>query len=179
MILRSPAGKEIWFHLLATAMTASDLSNMARLRGAEEAFTCGILHDFGKLVFLRADYRCYAAVMERAEVEDSKVSLIEREVYGFDHAELGGAAAEAWNLPSPICDLIRFHHDPSNMAAGIVNSQIINLADNLVNLKTQNKDIENLLDSETIFSFGFSVEKLNAIWEDVLVRMDEVMAAFA
>ena len=64
-ILNSPAGKKIWVHLLATAMAASEICHLAKMRGADEAFTCGLLHDIGKLILLRADAPFYTELIKQ------------------------------------------------------------------------------------------------------------------
>lgn len=176
-ILNSPAGKEIWKHLLATAMVANDLSRVAGLRGGEEAFSCGLLHDIGKLIFLRADAPLYVSILERRTSEDD-LSKVEREAFGFDHGELGAAAALKWNLPQPICDLIKDHHQPLNAASAMAITRIVFISDMLAYLKTNELSTDDLLCSEAVLGFGLNAAQLDAIWEDVVIRLDEITNTF-
>ena len=173
-VLNSEAGREIWFHLLATAMTAGDMCRAAKLRGADEAFSGGLLHDIGKLIFLKADPARYFNVIELSKKEGD-IRHIEREVFGFDHVELGSRAAEAWSLPEAVCDMIRCHHEPHLATEGIAVTRIVSLANSLANYKKQGLEIDDLLWSEAVLGFGFTTAQFEEIWENTLVRIREVM----
>ena len=177
-ILNSTVGKEIWLHLLSVALVAGDLCHLAKMRGADEAFTAGLLHDIGQLILLRADAPFYTTLLDRAVVEGD-LSQIEREVFGFDHAELGAVAVGTWNLPDTICNIIRFHHEPLRTTTDTVATRLINIADTLVYLKSKNEELDDLLCSEVVLGFGFSKYQLDAIWEDLIIRLEEVSGIFA
>ncbi|MDX9973426.1 MAG: HDOD domain-containing protein [FCB group bacterium] len=76
----------------------------------DEAFTYGLLHDIGKVVF-----KTYAPA-EGAEAErvaqERGISLneAERSVLGLDHAELGAMLAARWRLPEQLTEAIAGHH---------------------------------------------------------------------
>ncbi len=177
-ILRSAAGKEIWFHSLATAMAASEICRLAQMRGADEAFSCGLLHDIGKLILLRADYPFYIEIMARA-TDEVALAAVEREVFGFDHAELGTAAAIGWKLPAAVSHMIRFHHEPSNATAGIAMAHIINIADTLVTLKMADAEMDELLISKWALAFRIEVSQFEMIWDTISPRLDEVVQTFS
>jgi putative nucleotidyltransferase with HDIG domain len=176
-VLCSKAGKEIWYHSLATAMTASEICYAAKMRGADEAFSCGLLHDIGKLILLRADAPLYLSLLERASDEET-ITMIEREVLGFDHAELGADAAVSWGLPGTLSHMIRCHHNPSDAKAGLAMAHIINIADKFVTLKTDKMEIDELVSSEPVKALGLDVSQFDAIWEKVTVRLNEVLETF-
>ncbi|CAN5421803.1 HDOD domain-containing protein [soil metagenome] len=177
-ILSSDAGKEIWFHLLATAMAAGEICRIANMRGVDEAFSCALLHDIGKLILLRADAPFYIKLMERGMIEGD-LTAVEREVFGFDHAELGAEAALTWNLPPAVCHMIRYHHQPAKVSAGVAMAHIINIADQLVTLKSEGSDMEPLASLESVKNLQLNAEKLDAVWHTIAVRLNEVMDTFA
>lgn len=178
-VLGSAVGKKMWKHLLATALAASGLCKLAGLRGVDEAFTAGLLHDIGKLILLRAGPPLYSSLLERSEAESLDISIIERETFGFDHVDLGVAAAKEWNLPDTICNILRFHHEPLKVSSDIAVTRIINIADTLVYLKTAEADIGDLLFSEVILGFGFTSQQCDELWDDVVLRLDEISGSFA
>ncbi len=75
-----------------------------------EAFVAGLLHDFGKAVFAHAEPTKYAAVLKRAASEGVALHAVEREVFGFDHAEAGAMLADRWQLPERLVGIIAGHH---------------------------------------------------------------------
>jgi putative nucleotidyltransferase with HDIG domain len=176
-ILDSDTGKKIWLHLLATAMLSRDMCNLAGLRGMDEAFCCGLLHDIGQLIFLRSDFPLYTSVLDQVE-SDHELLNIERETFGFDHAELGATAAKAWNLPAAICEMIRFHHTPNSLHSGTSIGRIVEISDRLAHLKSNGLACDDLVESETVAAFGFTAPQFEALWEDVLVRIEEALPAF-
>jgi putative nucleotidyltransferase with HDIG domain len=176
-ILSSATGKAVWAHLLATGMAASDLCRLARLRGSEEAFSCGLLHDIGKLIFLRADTEFYLKVMARAQ-EEGDLIAVERDIFGFDHAELGALAAESWRLPGPVCEMIRYHHEPDLAKEAMAVTNVLAIADKLVNLKQAGMEVGEIVESKAAQNFGFSEIQLDYVWDSLEVRLREMMRVF-
>lgn len=101
--------KALWQHAHNVAGIARFLAS--RL-GIEEgsAFTAGLLHDIGKLVF---DDCCHDRLQEVFQYEQDNDCYgfeAEREVFGFDHAMLGAKLAEHWKLPAVVVSAIGEHH---------------------------------------------------------------------
>ncbi len=169
-ILDSPTGRSIWIHSLATALTASAICRQAKLRGAEEAFSCGLLHDVGKLILLRADAPFYSDLLKSGE-EVGDISVIERRILGFDHAELGAAAGIAWKLPGPVCHMIRYHHHPEQTTAGVALAHVLHTADNFVKGRIAFDDPAEFFANEEIRKFDLTEDDFDEIWDDVTIRM--------
>ena len=78
-----------------------------------EAFTTGLLHDFGKIVLLHnfpdqaADL--YGNLMPQ-DVTDEEALDIERRVFGFNHAETGGYLMNMLKFPATIAAIVERHH---------------------------------------------------------------------
>ena len=103
----------LWRHSLACAAAAQNLARRAHFRGTEEAFVAGLLHDIGKVVmsaYLKAEF---AQVLTRVAKGRLTFSDAEREVLGFDDAEVGARLLERWNLPPALVTAVRYHHAPS------------------------------------------------------------------
>ena len=170
-------GRDNWLHSLAVAFGARELSKMLEMRGTEEAFSCGLLHDIGSLLLFRADVALYTEIFNKAERSD--LSRLEREVYGFDHAQVGALAARRWNLSDPVCDMILYHHNPSEAPQALLMTHIISVADNLAYLKNQKQSLEgSFLSSASVVRLGFRLHQLEAVWEKVLINLREVVKAF-
>lgn len=176
-ILSSPQGKEIWQHSLATAMVASEICRASSLSGAEDAFSCGLLHDIGKLIFLRADAPAYTRILQTGS--EDEILALENASFGFDHAELGAAAAEKWKLPEAVCDMIRHHHQPSMATQGIAMAHILNLADSFVTLKAEESPVDELLRSHTATTLGLDEELMDKLWAFVSLKLNESAQTFS
>jgi putative nucleotidyltransferase with HDIG domain len=72
------------------------------------AFTAGLVHDIGKLLLDRPLSEVLSEPLAGCDFEEMTVR--ERAILGFDHAEAGAALAEAWNFPPFLVDVIRYHH---------------------------------------------------------------------
>lgn len=107
---------QLWDHSIRTAMAAKELAGMTGGRvNPSVAYTCGLLHDIGKAViseFLTDSVQGILAAIDSGETSDYLEA--ERHELGTDHAEIGAALAEHWNLPEEIAESIRFHHRPSD-----------------------------------------------------------------
>jgi putative nucleotidyltransferase with HDIG domain len=71
----------------------------------------GLLHDFGKVVFVQFMSEEWAAATALSEKSAMPLHLAERQILGVDHAAVGAMLAERWQFPGPLADSIRFHHD--------------------------------------------------------------------
>jgi len=112
------ARRSLWRHSVDTAQCAriviGALPAAARETvGVDQAYTAGLLHDIGKVVmsaYLKAEF---AQVLTRVAKGRLTFSDAEREVLGFDDAEVGARLLERWNLPSTLVTAVRYHHAPS------------------------------------------------------------------
>jgi HD-like signal output (HDOD) protein len=81
----------------------------------EEAYVAGMVHDLGKIVlndYVRFGYGIIARLVEEDRVPFMEA---ERQVLGFDHAQVGGLIIEQWNLPEAYMYAARYHHTPEDL----------------------------------------------------------------
>ena len=81
---------------------------------AGDAYTAGLLHDTGHLVFASACTEDYARVHDYAVKNTIPLSDAEKEVLGCTHAEVGAYLLGIWGLPHPIVESVAYHHRPSD-----------------------------------------------------------------
>jgi putative nucleotidyltransferase with HDIG domain len=105
----------LWRHSVTTAVAASVVAEEAG-ESTGAAFTSGLLHDIGKLVFASVERAGYGQVLDSSGSEHNSLVLTERRAYGTDHAEIGGRLLSRWNLPPEVCSAIQFHHTPADAA---------------------------------------------------------------
>jgi putative nucleotidyltransferase with HDIG domain len=100
----------LWRHSAAVAVAAGVLTDNAGESHA--AFTAGLLHDVGKVVLVSADKKKYTQAVLDAGMFHRPVSATERELFGFDHCEVGARLLTRWNLPPYITSAVLHHHRP-------------------------------------------------------------------
>ena len=78
----------------------------------DEAYCFGLFRDIGIPVLMEKfpNYRMTLALADGSS--DQPITLIEDEFHATNHATVGYMIAKSWFLPVPICEAIRFHHDP-------------------------------------------------------------------
>ena len=101
---------QFWMHSLRTGITARQIAKKVRGCNAEILFLGGILHDLGILVIYQQHSILADAVMRQIDGHHQLRDQAEREVLGFDHADVGALLTEAWGLSPEICELLRCHH---------------------------------------------------------------------
>lgn len=94
-------------HCGEVATMAQSLARRGSGALATQAYLAGLLHDLGKPILARvADDAGAAPDAPLADVGE------ERELFGTDHARVGGWIARRWGLPDEVCVSMERHHDP-------------------------------------------------------------------
>lgn len=94
----------------------------------EEAFTCGLLHDIGKVVLYN--------LLAKSQFSQS---LQERLINRF-HCEAGVLIAAKWNLPELVVEAIEYHHHPEKSRDNRILNEIIYTANCLTHDKEPEPD---------------------------------------
>jgi putative nucleotidyltransferase with HDIG domain len=99
----------LWTHSLGVSYAARTLANKTMGDEPEKAFTVSILHDLGKVLFYShgAEYRKAA---QEAALSGKDLCVIEKEVFGIDHQEVGYYIATKWRFPEEFSTVIKKHH---------------------------------------------------------------------
>ncbi len=105
----------LWRHSVTTATAARLLAERLGRR-PDEAFTAGILHDIGKLIFAVQAGADYQRVINLERTAGASSLEAERTLLEFTHPEVGEMVAQRWNLPPRYVAAIAHHHAPA--AAG-------------------------------------------------------------
>lgn len=101
---------EFWNHSLASAIAAETLARKIRHPKPEDAFTCALLHDIGKVALYKVSQPDMKAVVEKALADNISFLNAETALGLPGHTILGERLAERWQLPLVIRKTIRYHH---------------------------------------------------------------------
>ncbi len=122
----------LWEHSLGAGVAANIIAKRLRLPDCEEISTAALLHDIGKVImkikFPDEYHRLLAKIADGSQsFEDA-----ERELFGVDHAEVGGWLAKYWFLPDKLIEPIACHHNIENAGNHQVKASVVHLADVLI-----------------------------------------------
>lgn len=107
--------ERFWKHNLMVGTAARFIHQSAGTSAfdEEEAYLAGLLHDIGKLILDQYYSKEFLNVHEVAEAKSIQLHLAEQEILGIDHCEVGELFLRHWELPSPVIESVRWHHQPS------------------------------------------------------------------
>lgn len=102
--------KPLWKHALGVAVTSELIAKEVKHPKPSEMFTCGLLHDVGKMVLYQVAKPLLVDIAQRADRKKVSFVDIERELDVPTHGFLGEYIAKKWALPLTIRNTVRYHH---------------------------------------------------------------------
>ncbi|CAK9249658.1 unnamed protein product [Sphagnum jensenii] len=127
---------EFWRHCLAVGVCSEVIAKKIKLPKPEEAFSCGLLHDVGKLVLHEIDPQSFLKIVTETQRHGSSYIDVERQLDLPSHSYIGEIIATKWGLPQSIRLAIRYHHFDVSRMDSILPSvkpviQVVRLANNI------------------------------------------------
>lgn len=110
--------KNLWQDSLRRAVFARILGKSIKLHNAEDLFAAALLQDMAIPLLLKELPEEYEKLLERRSLEDLRLSKLEQEVFGWDHAQAAAALVRNWHLPEEFAHLIEQHPDLDNLLKG-------------------------------------------------------------
>jgi HD-like signal output (HDOD) protein/CheY-like chemotaxis protein len=104
----------LWTHSLEVSNAAKAVAfyEGAEKKLIDEAFVAGLLHDIGKLVFATNLPEEYQQAINLARKKKFSLADAEKQIFGANHADVGGYLLGLWGLPVPVVEAIALHHQP-------------------------------------------------------------------
>lgn len=102
--------KDLWFHSLHTAICAKYLAKRNQVHTlVEDLWSAALLHDLGKLVYLKFFPDHFATLNAHAQENGCPFSTAETELELPTSAYLGTLLCDHWRLPLPVRDSCTLH----------------------------------------------------------------------
>jgi HD-like signal output (HDOD) protein/DNA-binding NarL/FixJ family response regulator len=121
----SPAFKEhvstahFWEHSIACGIIAAEIAHAMDGKEADSAFTSGLLHDLGRIIFAEALGDRYIGVIETARRLNAPLELVETRMLLLNHADVMDRMLNAWKFPKHLVDPIMYHHLSAGGVRGV------------------------------------------------------------
>ncbi len=121
----SPAFKEhvstaqFWEHSIACGIIAAEIAHSMDGAEADSAFTSGLLHDLGRVIFAEALGDQYIGVIETARRLHTPLELVESRMLLLNHADVMDRLLNAWKFPKHLVEPIMYHHLSAGNVRGV------------------------------------------------------------
>jgi putative nucleotidyltransferase with HDIG domain len=167
-----------WRHGVACGVAARIIAKMRHEVNVERFFIGGMLHDIGRLIMYMKRVDLSRSLLQRCQSNQELLYTVEREVFGYDHAEVGYHLVRNWNLPGSLQELVLHHHSPCAAKEYPVEASIVHIADVIAHsmqLGTSGEKYVPPLNDVAWEIVGLPVNSLNMIVDQM---EDQVHAAF-
>ena len=101
---------QFWEHAIATGIIAAEIAHSRSEKEADGAFTMGLLHDVGRMVFIAQLGDTYRKVLQAAHDLQLPLEEVEHRMLCFNHADGMDRVFRAWKFSKELINPIVFHH---------------------------------------------------------------------
>lgn len=130
----------LWQDSLRRAVFGRMFAHHCGLDTAEEVFAGALMQDMAVPMLINAQPRAYLDLLARSVGESRRLSDLEREVFGWDHAEIGALCCEKWNFPSNLVEMIRHHTRPASTFEATDANRVISVCSLLPSVSSDSWD---------------------------------------
>lgn len=152
-------------HAILTAHLAKKMFKDPR--SGEDAFIAGMLHDIGKLLMMAYFPDESVIICKEMKAQGKKRSIVEKDLLGVTHAEMGAYLLGIWGVPYSVVEAIANHH--TTVTAPYRKFDIVSaiyVANRLVNLEDDPRE-----ELETAYLQGLGVLDQVPIWKGWLQEL--------
>jgi HD-like signal output (HDOD) protein len=122
--------ESFWKHSVACGLAAKILATYRRCEmNVERFFAAGIVHDIGRLIIYKKMPETAREMIVRCKENRELLYLVEKEVIGFDHSDLGRVLVQYWNLPPSLEEVVAYHHSPRQARRYPIETAVVHIAD--------------------------------------------------
>ena len=120
---------EFWKHSLGVAIAAETIAKFVRHPTPQDLFTCGLVHDMGKVALFTLAPETVEEVSHLANTKGLSFHEAEAELEVPSHNMVGYLLAQKWTLPTQFMASIKYHHQENPALRGGLSSEINQVVD--------------------------------------------------
>lgn len=121
-----------WRHSIAVGCAARVIATLRREPNVEQFYLAGLLHGLGLMLFFMGAPHDMGRALAIRDEKSLLLPNAERQVFGYDHAELGGSFLEAWGLPEALVQAVTYQHRPSEAGSYALEASATHVANIVV-----------------------------------------------
>ena len=167
---------DLWQHSLGVAFGSRMVAKKQNSHLAVDAFTAGLLHDSGKLVLDQHVFEHRERFQEYLTDDQEGFLSAEKQILGFDHAEIASEVCKSWNIPKNITTAIKYHHDPSRAKDSDL-TYIVHMADTIAMMTGLGLGMDGMayqMDPKAMEITGIKEKDISHIMADVLESVQKM-----
>ncbi|MFT5133535.1 MAG: HD-like signal output (HDOD) protein [Gammaproteobacteria bacterium] len=120
-----------WRRSIHCGVMARLLGSQCNVLDTDRLFLTGLLHDIGHLIMYSQLPEESKDIMARSRAEHKPAYIIEREVLGFDYAQVGAELMRSWALAETIVETVEYHLAPGRATQYALETAIVHIANSL------------------------------------------------
>jgi len=170
--------KSLWQDSLRRAIFARKAGRTLKLAEAEDLFAGALLQDMAIPLLLKELPEQYESLVKKRAAEGLRLSGLEQEMFGWDHADAAALLAKRWNLPEEFVALIAQHTQIEDLLGkGDLSRGAACVA--LASLLPSCQDESWLEKDEFLAAFTRLIGGTDETRQAILIEVDEQTAEFA
>jgi len=169
-----------WKRSITAAVAANLVASLVNYR-SDDTFITSLLQDIGVVIMYLCRPDDYLMVRQDKQISGLPIEIVERQVFGFDHQEVGAEFMKHWGLPESITLPIRYHHRngeaPNNCR---IQATILRLSDWISSIYHGSRGTERLRSVKSTLQqdFGLDHPDLEALLDAVAHKSVEILSLF-
>jgi HD-like signal output (HDOD) protein len=171
----------LWRNAVSAAIIATDISEIKGVKQGSVPFTGALLRDIGKVIMDPHLLSAKEQILERINTQGLTFMDAERQIFGFDHAQLSEYIAKKWNFPIPLQCVLRYYHRPLEAKGCFLEASIVHLADAICRKMEIGLGVDDAHypeDERVSRSLGLDDAQIQGVIDDFGRKMERVNALF-
>lgn len=168
--IRGFDAKWLWDHSFKTAVACRMLAERSPVGaglGKDDAYTCGLIHDIGKLILIDSQTDRFGDALRIAKQNKVPLAKAEGEAFGFNHAHVGGLLANRWKLAPAVQAAVMYHHSPATNPEDWARGFLVKAANTFAHRAagTDGGYMGDICDDDTLQALGLTKPQMQEVLE--------------
>lgn len=123
-----------WRHAVYSGIFSRIIAQKCRVLHNERLFIAGLMHDIGRLIIAYKLPKESREILQYMKQMSVPLFVAEREILGFDHAQVGAELMKTWSLPESHQAAALYHHNPARAKDFRLEASIVYVANLITEL---------------------------------------------